>query len=411
MPSLNTKLASAPNTTANYVLKATTSTTIGNSLIFDNGTNVGIGNTNTTFTFDVTGTGRFTGSLGIGGAVDTYQQMTITASTAYTVLGLYNTSAGSSQRNWSLSTNDITAGDFAIRQSGSAGSNPFAGGSLARLYINPSGNVGIGTSSPSRLLTVVSASDGITAGISGATYGIRFDNGGTFSSGMSTIHGVDSTLTGSYQPIMINGSDVRFGTGATERMRILSSGFVGIGTTNPTRPLMVESSNSGTTRIHNTRNLSGSTIATWELGGTETNATSSYYLYCDTDSVGVRMVIYGNGNLANVNNSYGAYSDIKLKENIIDATPKLEDLLKVKVRNYNLKGDDKKQIGVIAQELEDIFPGLIEESNDTIKNENGENIETGEKTKSVKYSVFVPMLIKAIQEQQKQIDELKQLVK
>jgi hypothetical protein len=44
MPSLNTKLATAPNVSANYVLKATTSTTIGNSLIFDNGTNgVGFG--------------------------------------------------------------------------------------------------------------------------------------------------------------------------------------------------------------------------------------------------------------------------------------------------------------------------------------------------------------------------------
>lgn len=43
MASLNTKLATTPNVSANYVLKATTSTTIGNSLIFDNGTNVGIG--------------------------------------------------------------------------------------------------------------------------------------------------------------------------------------------------------------------------------------------------------------------------------------------------------------------------------------------------------------------------------
>lgn len=43
--SLNTILATAPNTTTNYVLKAT-GTSIGNSLIFDNGTNVGIGTTN-----------------------------------------------------------------------------------------------------------------------------------------------------------------------------------------------------------------------------------------------------------------------------------------------------------------------------------------------------------------------------
>jgi hypothetical protein len=96
-----------------------------------------------------------------------------------------------------------------------------------------SGNVGVGVTSPGYRLVVNSATDGISAGISGNTYGIRFDNGGTFSSGMSTIHGVDNTLVGSYQPIMLNGSDVRFGTSATERMRITSGGNVGIGTTSP----------------------------------------------------------------------------------------------------------------------------------------------------------------------------------
>jgi hypothetical protein len=59
--SYNTILATAPLTTQNYHLKMI-GTSIGNSLIWDNGTNVGIGNTNTTYTFDVTGTGRFNGT-------------------------------------------------------------------------------------------------------------------------------------------------------------------------------------------------------------------------------------------------------------------------------------------------------------------------------------------------------------
>jgi hypothetical protein len=49
--------------TTNYHAKFTGTSTIGNSLIWDNGTNVGIGNTNTSYTLDVTGTGRFTGAL------------------------------------------------------------------------------------------------------------------------------------------------------------------------------------------------------------------------------------------------------------------------------------------------------------------------------------------------------------
>ena len=64
--SLNTILATAPLTATGYHLKAT-GTALGQSLIWDNGTNVGIGNTNTSYTFDVTGTGRFTGALQVGG--------------------------------------------------------------------------------------------------------------------------------------------------------------------------------------------------------------------------------------------------------------------------------------------------------------------------------------------------------
>jgi hypothetical protein len=116
------------------------------------------------------------------------------------------------------------------------------------------------------------------------------------------------------------------------------------------------------------------------------------------------IFIYGNGNIQNTNNSYGAISDVKLKENIVDATPKLADLMQVKVRSYNLKGDyeQHKQLGVVAQELEQVFPSLIEESPD----KDMEGNDLGTTTKSVKYSVFVPMLIKAMQEQQALIESL-----
>jgi hypothetical protein len=117
------------------------------------------------------------------------------------------------------------------------------------------------------------------------------------------------------------------------------------------------------------------------------------------------IIIYGNGNIQNANNSYGSLSDLKLKENIVDATPKLDKLMQVRIRNYNLKGDyeQHKQIGVVAQELETVFPAMVEETPDRDKEGN----DLGTTTKSVKYSVFVPMLIKAIQEQQAIIESLK----
>ena len=77
--------------------------------------------------------------------------------------------------------------------------------------------------------------------------------------------------------------------------------------------------------------------------------------------------------------------------------------MQVKVRNYNLIGDTTKQIGVVAQELETVFPAMVNETTDTDAKGN----DLGTTTKAVKYSVFVPMLIKAIQEQQAIIESLK----
>jgi hypothetical protein len=101
------------------------------------------------------------------------------------------------------------------------------------------------------------------------------------------------------------------------------------------------------------------------------------------------------GNVTNYSNIYGTISDSRLKENIVTSSPKLEDLLKVRVVNYNLKGSDKtKYIGVLAQELEELFPELVTETS------------TNERFKSVNYSSLTILLIKAFQEQQVLINNL-----
>jgi len=130
---------------------------------------------------------------------------------------------------------------------------------------------------------------------------------------------------------------------------------------------------------------------------------TGWLIFSGENTAGQAIKIYGNGNVQNSNNSYGAISDVKLKENITDASPKLADLMQVRVRNYNFKSDPgHKQLGVVAQELKQIFPNMIEESPD----KDAEGNDLGTTTKGVKYSVFVPMLIKAMQEQQALIESL-----
>jgi hypothetical protein len=202
-----------------------------------------------------------------------------------------------------------------------------------------------------------------------------------------------SSLTGLY------GGGLRFGTGSgdTERMRIDSSGNLLVGRTSlyAQEKLSVTQTTDGQVAmiINNFATFTGTNC---NLRSTRNTTNGSYrFLQCSRDGIADVLYIYDSGNVVNANNSYGAISDVKLKENIVDATPKLANLMQVKVRNYNLKSDPThKQLGVVAQELEQVFPAMIEETIDR----DAENNDLGTTTKSVKYSVFIPMLIKSIQE-------------
>ena len=149
-------------------------------------------------------------------------------------------------------TNGLT-----IKSAGNGGTYPFrvtwAGGvDGAMLCVNDAGNVGIGITNPSRLFQVSASADGYTAGISGLTYGLRFDNGGSFGFGGSTIHGVDKTLTSTYQILALNGSQLLFGLSGTEKMRLTAGGYFGINTS-PSYRLHVASDECGNyvSQFHN----------------------------------------------------------------------------------------------------------------------------------------------------------------
>jgi hypothetical protein len=115
------------------------------------------------------------------------------------------------------------------------------------------------------------------------------------------------------------------------------------------------------------------------------------------------ILVYTNGNVQNTNNSYGAISDIKLKENIVDANSQWDDLKALQVRNYNFKeGQTHTQIGLVAQEVELVSPGLVTECPD--RDEEGNDL--GTVTKSVNYSVLYMKAVKALQEAMERIEAL-----
>ena len=118
------------------------------------------------------------------------------------------------------------------------------------------------------------------------------------------------------------------------------------------------------------------------------------------------FTIATNGDIKNINNSYGSISDLKLKENIVDAGSQWSDLKALQVRNYNFKKETghqiHTQIGLVAQEAELVSPGLVSESPD--RDEDGNDL--GTVTKSVNYSVLYMKAVKALQEAMERIETL-----
>lgn len=153
--------------------------------------------------------------------------------------------------------------------------------------------------------------------------------------------------------------------------------------------------------------------------------TGSYGVYAQSfgaNSNGVYSFCSGTGSWAGyfLGNVYasGTYSssDVKLKRDIKPLVSALDKLNLLKPSSYDYKTDEYrdmnlpegKQMGLIAQDLEKVFPELVREVNNTeVKDKDGKTIRQEQHFKAVNYTGLIPVLIAAIQEQQKNIEELK----
>ena len=226
--------------------------------------------------------------------------------------------------------------------------------------------------------------------------------------------------------LYIRGDAIIFTTGASDnqRLRMDSGGPVTVKTYGSNQfALDVEHHDSTPEGIENKF-----------LDAAPDNTTAVFFECGDTGAN--RLIIYGDGDVQNHDNAYGAISDQRVKQSITDANSQWDDIKNLKVRNFKKKddvrayGDDAEvQIGLIAQEAEAVCPKLVKtvkpNPNDVIsdssfgtlytaddqdvkdgKRKVGSVKEVKEQVKSIAYSVLYMKAIKALQEAMTKIETL-----
>ena len=93
--------------------------------------------------------------------------------------------------------------------------------------------------------------------------------------------------------------------------------------------------------------------------------------------------------------NFNTTSDIKLKENVVTLENSLDKIKAMRGVSFDWKDSGKSTIGLIAQEVEQVLPELVEHNEE-------------DDVKTVSYANIVAVLIEAIKEQQVQIDALKE---
>ncbi len=212
--------------------------------------------------------------------------------------------------------------------------------------------------------------------------------------GRYNLGGGNPTTWVATDPLFEIGNGASFGTRANA-LTVLKSGKIGIGTSTPIIQLQIEGG-------------SDASLA---------NDTSGYLLIGDVDGDNIVMdnneimarsnalestlFLQQNGGAVAVNGAVVHASDRRLKNNISTLNYGLDEILQLKPVSYNWKNRPEKtqqSLGLIAQDLKAVISELVQVENDK------------EQLFHVNYTELIPVLIKAIQEQQEIINSLKSTV-
>jgi hypothetical protein len=268
-----------------------------------------------------------------------------------------------------------------------------------RMRIDSSGNVGIGTSSPSTKFTVAGNAN-LTGNFYTPDFGYIGNSGGTFS-GINT--GFQTLSGGSGYLVMF--------TNGSERARIDSSGNLlvgasanpGLSWTSANRLFADQTAADFTCHVRNSSGTAANNYGIAISFGATPNGTGNAFIEA-RDATAQRFQVRSNGGIANFSGNNVNLSDRREKTNFAPAGDYLSKICAIPVQTFNyidqnMEEDPGLTLGVVAQEVQDVAPELVMES----------NWGTAEEPKmrlSIYQTDLQYALMKCIQEQQQMIETL-----
>ena len=204
---------------------------------------------------------------------------------------------------------------------------------------------------------------------------------------------------------------VHLTTNATPKLTVAANGDVGIGTIEPSAKLHIRQNSTATQpqlRLEEVGNdyarmelTNNQAVALWRIegigrdGGSGASNSHLKFHFRNDQGAADRFTISGNGDIL-VGGSVVHSSDLRLKKDVKELAYGLKEVLQLEPKTYRWldnRNDGTKSLGLIAQAVKEIIPEIVHEENDS------------KRTLSLSYTELIPVMISAIKEQQKIIDQ------